>query len=288
MPAKGGKTALIITILVVILGGGFAWGFSKRTSKKLPICEVQGSGDISPYAGNHVFIQGVVTADLEEEIPAGFFLFDQNCPAGKKGSRGIFVQHDSLGDIVHLGDEVQVKGLVQEFSGETRIVSDPAEVEILSLGNELSPSVNLERVFFLDPVTFRYENWEGRVVSIPRGELLPGLVALDLPRLVPFFDLPPDLQMFCLQGQSLTLQLSNLDEYPWMLNMSEENIFQNLTGVIRQNINGYLLDLTPGIKISMIGRQELSNSFSVISSEDTKSIGTVEDKHARSCLWHSS
>ncbi len=276
MPAKGGKTALVITILVVILGGSFAWGFSKRTSKNLPICEVQGSGDISPYAGNLVFIQGVVTADSEEEIPAGFFIFDQNCPAGKKGSMGIFVQHDFLGDIVHLGDEVQVKGLVQEFSGETRLVSDPAEIEILSLGNELSPSVNLERIFSLEPVTFQYENWEGRVVSIPKGELLPGIYEWDLPRLLPFFDLPPDLQLICLQGQSLTLQLSNLDKYPWMRNISDEDIFQNLTGVIRQNINGYILDLTPGIKISMIGRQELTNSFPVISSLDTKSTGMVE------------
>ena len=276
MPAKGGKTALMITILVLLLGGGFAWGCRKRSFKKLPICEVQGSGEISPYAGNHVLIQGIVTADLEERIPAGFFLLDQDCPAGKTGSMGIFVQHDPLGDLVHLGDKVQVKGLVQEFSGETRLVSDPVKIEILSLGKELSPAVNLEREFFLDPVAFQYENWEGRVVSIPRGEYFPGLAELELPRLVPFFDLPPDLQMICLQGQSLTLGLSNLDNYPWMLNVAEGNVIQNLTGIIRQNITGYLLDLSPGIKISMIDRQDVVNSVSVISSDGSRSTGTVE------------
>ncbi len=257
MPEFGGKTARILVICLVIICGGFAWGFSKKTPKKLPVCELQGSGETSPYSGSKVILQGIVSVDLEGQIPAGFFIIDQNCPDDEKGSRGVFIQHGGDGDIVHLGDKVQIKGLVQEIVGETRILSDPAEIEILSLGNEIPSGINLAGEFLLDPVSFQYEHWEGMLVSFPKSEFLAAFMKTDLPRVMPLFDLDPALQMICLQGQSITLQLTTSENIPGLKDLASGDLIYDLSGVMRQNTNGYLLELITGDDYSVVGRNSL-------------------------------
>ena len=142
-------------LAVMFLGAGLLWAACKFTPKRVSICEVQGNGEISGYIGKKVTVQGLVSANLERQIPVGYFLIDQSCPIDEEGSRGIFIEQEGAEDIVHLGDEVQVTGLVEEIGGETRIKSDQADMEILSLGNELPRQINLVDEFLLDPDNFR-------------------------------------------------------------------------------------------------------------------------------------
>jgi len=62
-------------------------------------------------------------------------------------------------------------------------------MEILSLGNELPPEINLFEEFYLDPDSFRYENWEGMLVYFPEGEFLEGILEAILPSVLPAFNL---------------------------------------------------------------------------------------------------
>jgi hypothetical protein len=255
MPVFGGKTTRIIILGLIVLGVGSIWGACRFVPKRLSICEVQGNGEISRFVGKNVTIQGIVSAQLEGGIPAGFFLVDRNCPVDDGSSQGIFVEGDNFGDFVHLGDELRVKGLVKEVGGETRIKCDQSEVEILSLGNDLPPGINLVEEFLLDPDSFQYEKWEGMLVSFPEGEFLKGFTDSDLPRILPLFDLDPILQMVCLQDQSITLQLSSSQEFKVLENLSNGDLVQNPVGILRQNTSGYLLDLIAGYDFKVVGRK---------------------------------
>lgn len=276
MPVIRGKTTRIVILGLIILGAGLVWGACRLAPKRLYICEVQGNGEISSYLGKKVTLQGLVSADMEGQIPTGFFLVDQNCPVEKGGSRGIFVQQETSGDIVHLGDEVLVKGLVQEEAGETRILSNPAEMEIISLGNDLPPGINLAEKFLLDPDTFQYENWEGMLVSFPEGEFLEGFIESDLPRILPLFDLDPTLQMICLQNHSITLQLSTSREFHLLGKLSNGDLVQNLAGILRQNTNGYLLELIAGSDYKVVGRITSPGMVAGSSSAEMNQTGTQE------------
>jgi len=255
MPDLRGKTALFIILGLIVLTAGSIWGVSRFAPKRFSICEVQGNGETSRFVGKKVIIQGIVSAQLDEGIPAGFSLIDHNCPIDDGSSRGIFVEAENFGDIVHLGDELQVKGLVKEIGSETRIKCDPSETEILSLGNDLPPEINLVEEFLLDPDNFQYENWEGMLVSFPAGEFLKGIMDSDLPRVLPQFELDPTLQMICLQNQSIILQLSRSKEFEVLENLSSGDLIQNPVGILRQNTSGYLLDLIAGYDFKVVGRK---------------------------------
>jgi hypothetical protein len=216
---------------------------------------VQGGGEISPFLGKKISLQGIVSADRSGEVPAGFFLVDQNCPGERDGSLGIFVEITSSEGFIHLGDEVLIRGVVEEVGSETRIKSDLAELEIISIGNELPPETNLVERFLLSPDTFDYENLEGMLVSIPKGEFLKGFLDLDFPRILPLFDLDPALQMVCLQNQSITLQLSNPENIKIPSSLSQGDQVLNLVGILRQNPSGYVLELVGSSDFKVLSRQ---------------------------------
>ncbi|GIG55275.1 ExeM/NucH family extracellular endonuclease [Demequina activiva] len=90
----------------------------------ITIGEVQGTTDVSPYAGQTVTVEGVVVGDYEGASPAlrGFYLQspDGATDGDPATSDGIFVFHGSE-DTVALGDAVSVTGEVSEFNGQTQI-----------------------------------------------------------------------------------------------------------------------------------------------------------------------
>ena len=269
----GGKITRIMILAVMFLGAGLLWAACKFTPKKVSICEVQGNGEISGYVGKKVTVQGLVSANLEGQIPVGYFLIDQNCPTDEEGSRGIFIEQEGAEDIVHLGDEVQVTGLVKEVGGETRIKCSQADMEILSLGNELPREINLVDEFFLDPDIFRYENWEGMRVYFPEGEFLEGILESDLPSILPAFNLDPNLQLVCLHNQSITLQLSGSGRLNKLGNFSTGDLVQDLAGILRQNTSGYLIELIAGSGFNPVSRNALLEGNS---SAGLKITGTQE------------
>ncbi len=277
------KTTQIVVMGLIILSVGSIWGASNLIPKRLSICEVQGIDEISSYAGKKVTLQGVVSADLGGSFPAGFFLIDQNCPVEEGGSRGVFIEQLAGEDTVHLGDEVLVKGLVEEIGGETRLKSDQEEMEILSVGNDLPQRINLVEEFLIDPNTFQYEKWEGMLIYIPVGEFLKGFVDQDLPHVRPIFDLDPSLQMICLKNQSISLQLSNSEDLLALDNLSNGALVQNLTGILRQNTSGYLLELIADSDFKVVARKaspgymggSTSVEFSITETHGPITSGTV-------------
>jgi 5'-nucleotidase len=94
----------------------------------LSIAAIQGTNtDTSPYAGQTVTTQGVVTADYTTGGFNGFFLETGGAGGSTDATPGasdaVFVFGSSAAGKVAIGDSVQVTGAVQEFQGETEISS---------------------------------------------------------------------------------------------------------------------------------------------------------------------
>jgi 5'-nucleotidase len=90
-----------------------------------PIYEIQGSGDESPLDGETVEVSGYVTGVFPDL--GGFYLQEGTGDGDATTSDGIFV---AVTNGVAVGDLADVRGTVEEFFGETRLVDvDAVEVE---------------------------------------------------------------------------------------------------------------------------------------------------------------
>ncbi|MGZ4487509.1 MAG: ExeM/NucH family extracellular endonuclease [Nocardioides sp.] len=98
------------------------------------IAEIQGTGDASPFAGDkntYVRTRGVVTAAYPT---GGFYAFVIQTPGTGTGtdatpgaSDALYVFQKSGGVAGHVGDYVEVTGLVSEFNGLTELTYDPSD-----------------------------------------------------------------------------------------------------------------------------------------------------------------
>jgi len=114
-----------------------------------PIHDIQGSGDVSPFTGQIVTTEGIVTA---RRFNNGFFVQapDAETDTDPATSEGIFVFTSSAPPAAAaVGNRVRVTGTVQEFAPTTDSAS-PTETEIvaptvvaLSTANPLPAAVNL-------------------------------------------------------------------------------------------------------------------------------------------------
>ncbi|MFC6150034.1 MULTISPECIES: ExeM/NucH family extracellular endonuclease [Mumia] len=99
------------------------------------IAEIQGTGAASPYDGDTVITQGVVTAAYPTGGFNGFYL--QTAGSGGAGdatpgtSDGIFVFGSAAVAKVAVGDHVELTGVVSEFGGMTEITPAAADVVVL-------------------------------------------------------------------------------------------------------------------------------------------------------------
>ncbi len=107
---------------------------------------VQGSTSTSPYAGQQVLVQGIVTANFQGAGQlSGFFIQEPDAlaDADPTTSEGIFVYTNASPVTVAVGDLVQVVGTVSEFGTApdtlTEIVTPT--VSVLSSGNPLPAAV---------------------------------------------------------------------------------------------------------------------------------------------------
>jgi predicted extracellular nuclease len=110
------------------------------------IHDIQGRAHISPLNGQTVTgVPGIVTSIRSN----GFTLQDPNPDSDPATSEGIFVFGTSVVSQVHVGDSVQVRGVVAEFrpgSDATNLSGteiDSPVVTVLSSGNALPPPVIL-------------------------------------------------------------------------------------------------------------------------------------------------
>ncbi len=253
MRFSGGKTKVAAAVLGLGVIGSLLWVAVHNLPRKITICELQGIGQVSPFLDQEVLIRGVVVqAGLEM---GEFALLDDSCPAFGQGSRGVLVTLDGSAYPLQLGDEIQVQGLVREVEGETRLEADPQDLEILRLDNPLpepaDPNVCLHEVFGCS-----LEDWEGQLIRIPRAAsrestgsekvmlAAPGLVLEGSPGIIPLLE------------EEVFLDLPRTASSPGLESLEDENLSSNLVGLVRQNQDGYYLQLTKDLNLSFTYPQQ--------------------------------
>ncbi|MFD4421645.1 ExeM/NucH family extracellular endonuclease [Agromyces sp. NPDC058484] len=121
---------------------------------------VQGSGDVSPVAGQTVEIEGVVVGDFQTGGFDGYYLQDAG-DADAATSDGVFVFAPGGVDVA-MGDVVHVVGSVSEFFGMTEVTADA--VAVCETGAALPDPVE----FTLPAGPEAYEPLEGMRVTLPQ------------------------------------------------------------------------------------------------------------------------
>jgi predicted extracellular nuclease len=130
------------------------------TTTPVSIGSVQGTGDISPKAGQAVSVRGTVVGDYEGASPAlrGFYVQDSG-DGDPATSDAVFVFNNGANQVAN-GDVVQVNGTVSEFQGQTQISS--TSVEACGVQGSVTPAdVTLPRVSAED-----LEPYEGMLVRL--------------------------------------------------------------------------------------------------------------------------
>ncbi|MER6178526.1 ExeM/NucH family extracellular endonuclease [Streptosporangium sp. NPDC001681] len=126
------------------------------------IAQVQGSGDVSPLAGQVVRVEGIVTADFQETNQlSGFFFQDPTPDADPATSEGLFAFARSSFKDVKVGDRVLVTGKVVEFNGWTEL-SPVTAVDVCGTGTIAPAKQSLPRA---EGTTF--ESVENMLVTFP-------------------------------------------------------------------------------------------------------------------------
>jgi predicted extracellular nuclease len=140
------------------------------------IHEVQGSGASSPFDGQTIIVEGVVTGDFqdgdadEQSNLRGFYVQEEDAERDSDPltSEGIFVFDGSTPLDVSVGDQVRVTGTATEFFGDTQISAD--EVEIIGTGSVSVTAVALPTagvLFANNEYIPDLEQYEGMLVTFP-------------------------------------------------------------------------------------------------------------------------
>ena len=134
----------------------------------VPIADIQGAGTTSPYAGQAVTTDGVVTAAYPTGGFSGFYLETGGAGgdldlATHTKSDGVFVFSSAAAATVHLGDHVQVTGTVSEFNGLTEIAPASA-ADVVTLADP-APAVKPATVALPASAAER-ESLEGMLVDL--------------------------------------------------------------------------------------------------------------------------
>lgn len=132
------------------------------TTTAATVGSVQGTGDISPVAGQTVTVRGTVVADYEGPQPAlrGFYLQDAG-DGDPATSDGIFVFQNTT-DAVTNGAVVQVTGPASEFQGQTQIAPPAGGVQLCGTQGTVVPAdITLPRASATD-----LEPFEGMLVRL--------------------------------------------------------------------------------------------------------------------------
>jgi len=123
-----------------------------------PISDIQGTGDVTPLAGQEVTLRGIVTADFGSEL-----MVQEPTSAPRSG----IVVFNS-GNSASPGDEVCVTGIASERFGQTQVGGNNnpnATIEILSTGNAL-PAPVVVATGDIATGAPAAEQWEGVLVRV--------------------------------------------------------------------------------------------------------------------------
>jgi predicted extracellular nuclease len=127
------------------------------------ISAVQGSGPSTPFAGQNVRVEGIVTGDFQASGQLGGFYFQDPSPdADPATSEGLFAFTGTGTFDVNVGDRVLVSGKAIEFNGLTEL-SPVTSVDVCGSGSIAPLVYNLPRA---EGTTF--EPLEDMLVTFPQ------------------------------------------------------------------------------------------------------------------------
>lgn len=131
-----------------------------NTAFSQSICEIQGNGANSPYNGQSVTTEGIITAVFSGSgSVGGYFIEQPDCDADPATSNGVLVYAPNPGAL-SVGMRVQVSGTVTEFNGLTEITNATAIV----LG---SGTVTPTDIFLPLVSASQWEQYEGMLLRFP-------------------------------------------------------------------------------------------------------------------------
>ena len=136
--------------------------FDPCTATSIPAWQIQGTGDISPLAGQTVLTRGVVVGDFEGPSPTlrGFYIQDAAGDGNNLTSDGLFVFNGNA-NAVSLGQVAAVTGTVSEFQGQTQV----SATSVTACGSGTTRPVE---VFLPVPNEAYFERVEGMLVRLPQ------------------------------------------------------------------------------------------------------------------------
>lgn len=135
-------------------------------------CDIQGNGFVSPYLGQIVLVQGLVVADLDISVRRGFYIQEPDCDSDITTSDGIFVYLGERSEVVQIGDQVAVTGVVQEYYGFTEVAAYPTSIQIFAHGQPLPLPLELEPPFADEQSKAYFESLEGMYVRLSAGRVV--------------------------------------------------------------------------------------------------------------------
>ncbi len=237
----GGNPNWNILVHLLVLCSCFIQNGCDRPVRNLSVCEIQGPASISPHLGSAVIIEGIISADFSVHDPAGFYL--QGYCIEKNVFRGIWINLDDRVEWLNQGDEIRLVGTVEELNLETIIQAKSGSIEILSLANGISEPVNLADKYNLDPLSFRYEDWEGDWVHLPESTVIFHQTEGDELLVCPVFSERFTNQNGCFLGQNFYLGLKGALKHPGLSTAGPWDQISNITGILRQETAGYFIQI---------------------------------------------
>ena len=131
----------------------------------VPIWAIQGPGMASPYVGDQVTTEGIVTGIFPGL--GGFWIQETETDDDPTTSEGLFILTGDLEPTIALGDGLRVSGKIRERSGQTLLeIADGGDVKIISTGNQLPAAVELDPPLLEDEALVYNEALEGMLVRV--------------------------------------------------------------------------------------------------------------------------
>lgn len=125
-----------------------------------PICEVQGNGATSPFQGQTVQVEGIITAvHVGSGTLGGFFLEEPECDTDPATSNGIFIFAPTATSLT-VGQRVRVAGTVVEYFGLTEMTN--TSITPLGTTGSVTPTD-----IILPLATSQWERYEGMLLHFP-------------------------------------------------------------------------------------------------------------------------
>jgi len=124
------------------------------------ICEIQGGGANSPFNGQSITTEGIITAVFSGSgTVGGYFIEQPDCDADPTTSNGVLVYTSNTGALT-VGMRVQVTGTVAEFNGLTEITNSSAVV--LGSGTVTPTEISIPLAS-----ASQWEQYEGMLLRFP-------------------------------------------------------------------------------------------------------------------------